>query len=103
MTQQEIEKAFSKRNLFVGRMISAHKISPKGEFCVWNANVIAESSGKVWFGDLNITKDATKLKEVAIEIGEKLFVLREMDARFETESDPIDVLISRAVWDTTKD
>lgn len=91
---------FSKHKLLCGRMIAAHKIAPKGNICVWNANVITKSSGKVWYGDLNLTKDGTSLKEIALEIGDPLYVLRESDCRFETEADPIDLLISRSVWNT---
>ena len=94
---------FNNRKLSCGRMISAHKSSPKGQVCVWNANIVSKSSGKVWFGDLNITKEGNLLKEIASEIGETLYVLRERDCRFRTEADPIDLLISRAVWNTEMD
>jgi hypothetical protein len=82
-------------------MVSATKTSPKGCKCVWNANLISPIQGKVWHGDLNLTKDGEKLKIVAEKVGETLYVLRENDARFGTEEDSIDILISRAVWNTT--
>ena len=83
-----------------GRMIAGSKRAPAGCICVWNANVITKSSGKVWFGDLNLTKEGKILKEIAKEVGETLYILRESDCRFDTEKDPIDLLISRAVWNT---
>lgn len=88
-------------NLYVGRMISGNKRSPDGHQCVWNANIVTRSEGKVWFGDINITKDGEKLKKIAEQYGEPLYVLREKDCRFETQNDPIEVLIDKAVWSTS--
>jgi hypothetical protein len=56
--------------------------------------------GKVWFGDLNITKEGKKLAVIVKNIGEPLYILRERDCRFSTENDPIDDIIQRAVWNT---
>ena len=98
----DFHNLFEKRNWHCGRMISAHKTSPPGHKCVWNANIVTKSQGKVWFGDVNITKDSPLLKEIAAEAGEPLYVLREMDCRFETERDPVDVLIGKAVWNTNE-
>jgi len=97
-----IREEMDKRKLYCGRMVSGSKCAPEGQRCVWNANVIIKSQGKVWFGDLNITKEGKILKEVAEVIGEPLYVLREMDCRFETALDDIDLLISRAVWNTNE-
>lgn len=96
-------RLFEKRHWYCGRMLSGSKFAPKGQVCVWNANIVTKSQGKVWFGDVSITKDAKVLKEIATEAGEPLYVLREMDCRFDTEKDPIDTLIGKAVWDTTKE
>ena len=100
MNKDEMYDTLSKHKLHCGRMIAAHKIAPKGHVCVWNGNLITKSSGKIWFGDLNITKEGNILKEISKEIGETLYVLRESDCRFDTEKDPIELLISRAVWNT---
>ena len=83
-------------------MISGGKISPEGHKCVWNANIVTKKQGKVWFGDVDITKDAAVLKDIAAEAGEPLYVLREMDCRFDTESDPVKALIKKAVWNTNE-
>ena|ERR1035437_4708888 len=93
---------FVNRHLYSGRMLSGSKISPLGQKCVWNANIVTKSQGKVWFGDVNITKDGPLLKEIAAEAGEPLYVLREMDCRFDTASDSADVLIGKAVWNTNE-
>jgi hypothetical protein len=98
-----IDEIFRSKKLYMGRMISGSKKSPVGCQCVWNANIIIRSRGKIWYGDINITKEGKKLKEVSKEIGETIYVLREHDARFGTESDNIESLISKAVWSTDKD
>lgn len=74
--------------LRAGRMISGSKISPKGEVCVWNANLCTKSKGKFWFGDLNLTHDLEQLQQAAFEQGESVYILRERDARFQSEANP---------------
>ena len=78
----------------MGRMISGNKSGPKGHVCVWNANVCTKSKGKIWFGDLDLTKDGDELKALAAREGETIYVLREMDGRFMNEAKP---LLDRAV------
>jgi|FAXJ01.1.fsa_nt_gi hypothetical protein len=95
-------KLFTNHSLYGGRMLSGSKISPKGHKCVWNANIVTRSQGKVWFGDVDITKDGPLLKEIAGKAGEPLYVLREMDCRFETATASVDVLIGKAVWNTNE-
>lgn len=57
---------------------------------IFNANVVSEVHGKVWFGDLDLAraKDADALQKLANRLGAKVYVLREMDARFEYEDRP---------------
>jgi hypothetical protein len=71
-----------------GRMISSSKTCPKGHTCVFNANVLTRSAGKIWFGDLDLTADAAELTRLARERGEDVYVLKEKDARFATEAAP---------------
>lgn len=72
----------------MGRMISGSKTSPKGHICVFNANICVKSKGKIWYGDIDITADADRLKEYAAHVGEDIFILREKDARFANEAKP---------------
>jgi hypothetical protein len=75
-----------------GRMISGSKSgydkAHPGNVVVFNANVCTRSQGKIWFGDLDVTKDEAMLTSLAQALGEDVFVLREHDARFETEATP---------------
>ena len=72
-----------------GRMLSGSKTGPKGHLCVFNANLCAKSKGKLWFGDIDVTADVKELSRLAKEVGEKIYVLKEMDARFRTEASPL--------------
>lgn len=66
---------------------------------VFNANVVFKR-GKVWYGDLDLTLDEEKLVQLAKETGQTIYVLREMDARFENEENP---LLDRAVYAVSPD
>ena len=72
----------------VGRLLSPDKSAPEGRVVVWNGNVCTRSVGKIWYGDIDIT-DPTDLRDLATELGEPVYVLNEMDARFDTESEPV--------------
>lgn len=65
---------------------------------VFNANILTKENGKIWHGDLDITKDEEKLNSIAKLIGKKLYVLYEMDYRFDTENQNPKIAIKKAVW-----
>ena len=106
MDTLEIGKTFYDKGLVMGRMICASKGSYMEKnpthLSVFNANLVTITHGKIWYGDLDVTKSADLLKEIAKEIGEPLFVLREMDARFEEAETPASKLIKKAVWNTNE-
>lgn len=105
MKNQEKIEIFNKNDLLLGRMIcsckSYYRTKNPGNLVIFNANVIGEKSGKIWYGDLDITKDGKNLKKVSEELNERLYVLREMDARFGTENEQLDKLIKLAVWNSS--
>lgn len=74
-----------------GRMLSASKIDYSREnpnnTVVFNSNVCTES-GKLWYGDIDVTEDEAKLRKLASALGERIYVIREMDGRFENEGKP---------------
>lgn len=72
----------------IGRQISSSKTSPKGQRCIFNANICIKSKGKIWFGDLNLVKDVDALCEFAKQKGETLYILPERSARFANEASP---------------
>jgi hypothetical protein len=73
------------------------------DLIVFNANIVMPGYGKVWYGDLNLTKDYVILKSIAKSINSPLYILWEMDGRFGEETKSIADLIEKAVWDTTED
>lgn len=101
----EVQDIFDKNNLMLSRIISGSKSGYLNKYpshlVIFNANVIGEKSGKIWWGDLDINKDSKNLKKISKELEEKLYVLRESDARFGNENKPIKELIKLAVWNTS--
>lgn len=73
-----------------GRMMNGTKREPPGHICVWNGNICTKALGKIWFGDLDLSDahDQERLTALAGKLGETLYVLKEMDARFQTEAAP---------------
>lgn len=105
MNKTEIIDIFDKNKLMLSRIISGSKSGYFNKYpshlVIFNANVIGEKSGKIWWGDLDINKDSKNLKKISEELEEKLYVLRESDARFGNENKPIKELIKLAVWNTS--
>jgi hypothetical protein len=97
----DLYKLFAKHGFIMSRMISGSKSGYKEKYpdnkVVFNANIVTESRGKIWFGDLDLTLDTAQLMNVARELKEPLYVLREMDARFENENQPFKFYESKAV------
>lgn len=97
-----ISSIFYMNGLVLGRLLSPSKSAYRREFpdheVVFNANVILEKYGKVWYGDLDLTNDAEVLNEIAKTLDETIYVLTEMDGRFENENKPASELIKKAIW-----
>lgn len=89
------------QGLRIARMLSGSKSGYKsahpGHDVYFNANIIIESEGKIWHGDLDLTLDIKKLKKVRKIIGEPIYILRESDARWDNENLPIKELIEKAI------
>jgi hypothetical protein len=83
-------KNFESRGFRQGRLIAGSKSIyreryPENEI-YFNCNIFVPGEGKVWYGDIDVTLDREALKEIANEIGKNLYILREMDGRFENEN-----------------
>jgi len=97
---------FINEGLNEGRMVCGSKslyreMFPENEV-YFNANVFVLGEGKIWYGDLDVTKDREALENVAGLIGKDLYVLREMDGRFENESLDDSEIIRRSTCKITK-
>src|ERR1035437_3893373 len=101
-----VYKKLKELNLPIGRMLSYSKSEYRSanprSVCYFNANVVTVRGGKVWHGDLDLTKDALALKTVAEDLGEIIYVLKELDCRFEDEDKDGTELITKALWNTTQ-
>ena len=94
-------KLFDDNNLSTARLLSWSKSTYRNnhpdDLIMFNANILAESKGKIWYGDININLDKNDLQNIADILGEDLYVLYETDCRFENENKSIDELINKAV------
>ena len=88
MTRDEKTEFINEIIGFWGRQISASKKAPKDHICVFNSNLCVKE-GKIWFGDIDTTKDEKKLQYIADTFQEPIYILKEMDGRFSNEERPL--------------
>jgi hypothetical protein len=79
---------------------SGYRRAHRRHFFVPNANVACRTLGKVWWGDLDLWRHDRQLERVARRLRTRLYVLREMDARFEKADVPFAELRRHALWHT---
>lgn len=74
-----------------GRMLSGSKSGYRNKYpnnvVGFNCNIVANGV-KVWYGDVDVTKDIDKLKKIANVLKTDIYVINEMDGRFENEHSP---------------
>jgi hypothetical protein len=98
-----LAEAFSAEGLPMGRCFgskSGYRWAHPDNECVFNANVFCQKAGKIWWGDLDLTRDRPKLEAVARKLRMKLYVLYEGDGRFENADLQHSKVVSLAVWKT---
>ena len=88
MTEAEMKKVLFIESIlgFPGRLISGQKNNYNGK-CVFNSNLCTKSR-KLWFGDIDFARDEKKLQEIADKLNETIYILKEMDGRFENGKKP---------------
>lgn len=68
-----------------GRMISPLKSAYLARYpdnlVAFNGGIFTKSSGNIWSGDLDVTRDTPRLQEIARDLGETIYILRESDSR----------------------
>ena len=101
-----MESIFENEKLLSGRIISFSKSGYREEFpdneVYFNSNIFVLEEGKIWYGDIDVTKEKEQLENVAREIGKDLYILREMDGRFGNEELKDSEIITRAMCKITK-
>ena len=68
---------------------SGYTIRYPKNLAIFNANLCTKEDGKFWHGDIDLTKDEPIIKKLAAEINKTVYVLYEMDARFDNEAAPL--------------
>ena len=90
MNDNDIEQVFRQHGFHLSRMIGYSKSMYVRTFpnntVYFNANIFVEGHGKIWYGDIDFTLDENTLKLIAAELNTDLYILREMDGRFENEN-----------------
>ena len=91
--EKNIKNLLTEKIGLSGHMISASKSSYRNRFpdhlVVFNSNICTKEDGKVWFGDIDVSLSRDLLGEISISTGRVIYVLHEMDARFENEESPL--------------
>lgn len=85
----DVVKIFDDENYSFGRMISASKSGYKRMYpehdVYFNGNIFTIENGKIFWGDIDYTKDEETLQRIANKMQKDLYILYEMDGRFENE------------------
>lgn len=92
-----IEACLGEPGRLIGLSKSGYRDGHPLHLAVFNANVCLEG-GKVWWGDLDLTIDETRLADLAAQTGLTTYVLSESDGRFSYEDAP---QLGRAVYSVT--
>lgn len=66
----------------MGQMLSQPKRAPAGHIVFWNGNIFDSSATKLWYGDVDVTKQRKALQELATRLSERIYVTRESPYRF---------------------
>ena len=69
----------------IGMSKSAYRDANLGNEVFFNANIFTIEDGKIWHGDIDYTKDLETLEKIATKLERNLYILRELDGRFENE------------------
>lgn len=97
----EIINAFIDNGMIPGRMITGSKTSYRkrnpNNAVYFNANIFILGEGKIWWGDLDLTRDLEILREISSGMGKKLYILSESDGRWENENANDEHVLSRAI------
>ena len=101
-----MREIFINEGLIEGRMVCGSKSLYRDMFpdneVYFNANIFVLGEGKIWYGDIDVTKEKEQLENVARKIGKDLYILREMDGRFGNEELKDSEIITRAMCKITK-
>jgi hypothetical protein len=92
---------FDAFRLSFGRMLSLSKSDyrekhPNNEV-FFNCNIFTEEDGKIWYGDIDYTKEIDILEKIATKLDRTLYILKELDGRFDNENLDISQIKKKAL------
>ncbi len=102
-TPDELSGLFSTVGLSLGRCFGSKSAYRRmWPSCIFmpNANVFCRPHGKVWWGDLDLRTDKPALRKAARLLGCRLYVLHELDGRFQNATLAHGAVIRRSRWHT---
>lgn len=99
LTLEKIEAELGFRGIIIAGSKSGYRNRYPDNFPIFNSNLCTES-GKVWYGDIDVTNSKDLLCKIAKDSNTDLYLLYEMDARFENEKSPI---LTKAAFTFHKD
>ena len=91
---------FKQKGLFIGRSFvlkDKYRKSNPSHTILFNANIATIEDGKIWWGDIDLTSDREVLTEIARDMGKDLYIVPELEGRFENEKLSGKALSLRAV------
>lgn len=71
----------------VGGSKSIYRYDNPSNYVIFNSNLATKKHGKIWYGDIDLTKSLKVLRELAEDLKEDIFVFYEADGRFGKEND----------------
>lgn len=106
LSKEQVLDELQKGGFHVARMLSGSKSYYSSKYpnnvVFFNANMVDEKIGKVWYGDLDLTVDSKKIIKIAKKLKTTFYILSERDGRFENESKSARKLIKKSKWNTNQ-
>jgi hypothetical protein len=94
---------FFREGLNLGRCFgskSAYRLLHPRNIFIPNANIFSRNQGKIWWGDLDLEKDKAALENIAQRLRRRLYVMDELDGRWQRAPLPFDEVLCCAQWHT---
>lgn len=105
MSKMEIKELFKNESLQEGRLVSHSKSYYRNKYpynhVYFNANIFVKENNKsvkIWWGDIDISLEGDKLKNIAKQLNKTLFILSEHDGRWGNEDTVF--IEDKKVWTT---
>lgn len=99
--KKDILNIFSLREIGLGRILSESKSQYKSshpeDHVLFNANIFTLEDGKIWYGDINLTQEYNILQIIAEKLDKDIYILSELDGRFENEFLPKEKIIRNSI------